>query len=201
MEQHMKKLVASILALAAMATAAEAHVGPAGHVHGFMDGFLHPFTGLDHMLAMVAVGAFAVILGGRALWALPATFMTVMLAGGLVGMTGFALPAVETGIAASVIVLGTVVALQWKAPLRVATALVGLFGIFHGFAHGAEMPAEAAAAGFASGFLIATGILHAIGMSLGLAVAKLSHPLMVRVMKIGGTICAATGIGLLAGWF
>ena len=172
----MKKIIGSLLAIAAMATTAEAHVGAPGHVHGFLNGFLHPLTGIDHILAMVAVGAFAVVLGGRALWVLPLTFMTVMLAGGILGMTGFALPAVETGIAASVLVLGTVVALQWKAPLRVATALVGFFAVFHGFAHGAEMPVDASGSSFGAGFLVATALLHAIGMALALVAASIRHP-------------------------
>jgi urease accessory protein len=196
----MKKIIGSFIAFAAMATAAEAHVGAAGHVHGFAQGLLHPLTGLDHVLAMVAVGAFAVVLGGRAIWALPLTFMTVMLAGGALGMTDFTLPAVETGIAASVLVLGTAIALQWKAPLRVALALVGFFAMFHGFAHGAEMPVDASGSSFGAGFLAATALLHAAGIGLALTATSIRHPATLRLVKIAGAASAATGLGMLGGW-
>jgi urease accessory protein len=200
MEQHMKKIIGSLLAIAAMATTAEAHVGPVGHVHGFLNGFVHPLTGIDHILAMVAVGAFAVVLGGRALWALPLTFMTVMLAGGILGMTGFALPAVETGIAASVLVLGTVVALQWKAPLRVATVLVGFFAVFHGFAHGAEMPVDVSGSSFGAGFLAATALLHAVGVAIAFAATSIRYTATLRLVKVAGAVSAVTGLGMLGGW-
>jgi urease accessory protein len=190
----MKRTIGSLMAIAAMATAAEAHVSSAGHVHGFLQGFTHPVSGLDHVLAMIAVGAFAFVLGGRALWALPLTFMTLMLAGGVLGMSGVALPAVEFGIAASVLVLGTIVALQWKAPLRVATALVGFFAVFHGFAHGAEMPVDISGLAFGAGFVAATAILHGVGLALAATANQF------RFTRIGGALCAAAGVGLLGGW-
>jgi hydrogenase/urease accessory protein HupE len=126
-------------ALALVPTAAFAHPG-IGEMHGFTHGFAHPLGGLDHMLAMVTVGIFAWQLGGRALWLVPAAFVAAMALGGTLAMTGVPVPMVETGIAASVIVLGATVALGIKAPVAIAMGLVGLFAIFHGHAHGSEMP-------------------------------------------------------------
>src|SRR5262245_1830735 len=119
------RFVLSLLA-AAVPTAAWAHVG-VGSTSGFAHGFIHPITGVDHVLAMVAVGMFAANLGGRALWAVPLTFVSVMAAGGALGIAGIGIPFVEAGIAISVIVLGAAVALRWKWPVTAAMALVGLF--------------------------------------------------------------------------
>src|SRR5437660_10938129 len=120
-------------------TAAFAHPG-IGDAHGFVQGFAHPLGGLDHVLAMVTVGLLAWQLGGRALWLVPASFVLAMAAGGALGMADIPVPFVEVGIAVSVIVLGTMVALGTKAPLAITMALAALFAIFHGHAHGSEMP-------------------------------------------------------------
>jgi urease accessory protein len=184
------------LSLAAMATlvptAAFAHPGH-GDALGFAHGFLHPIGGLDHVLAMVAVGLFAANLGGRALWAVPASFMALMAAGGLLGMAGVGLPYVEAGIALSVLVLGAVVALGARWPVGAAMALVGMFAIFHGHAHGAEMPADASGAAYAAGFVAATGLLHLAGIGIGLAVRS------GAVRRLGGAAVALAGVGLLTG--
>src|SRR5262249_12258850 len=131
--------------------AASAHPGIVGHTHGFAYGFTHPFSGLDHIFAMVAVGLFAAHLGGRALWLVPLSFVSVMALAGIAGMSGIALPFSEIGIALSVIVLGFVLALRLNVPTAAAMGLVGFFAIFHGYAHGAEMP------GSTSGLLYGLG--------------------------------------------
>src|SRR5262245_22655719 len=133
------KRTATALSLALLPTAASAHVG-FGDTNGFVQGFMHPISGIDHLLAMVAVGLFAARLGGNAKWVVPLTFVLVMTLTGVLGMTGVSIPFVEIGIALSVIVLGLAVASQSGLPLTVAVALVGFFAIFHGHAHGAEMP-------------------------------------------------------------
>lgn len=192
-----KRLTISGLVLMASAASAMAHTGVGG-TDGIIHGFMHPVGGLDHVLAMVAVGLFASILGGRALWLVPASFVLAMVAGGLLGMGGTELPFVEVGIALSVIVLGLVVALQWKAPIAVAMALCAGFAIFHGLAHGAEMPVDASGLQYAAGFVAATALLHAIGLAIGLGIARLA-PRMAIVKAAGGAVAAA-GVGLTFGW-
>ena len=176
--------------------AAYAHTG-VGDASGFVHGFVHPIGGIDHVLAMVTVGLFAAHLGGRALWLVPASFVTMMAAGGALGFYGVNLPFIEVGIALSVVVLGAVVALQANLPLAAAMGLVGLFAIFHGHAHGAEMPMDVSAAGYGAGFLIATALLHATGIGIGLSLGKLSHGSARRVSQLAGTAIAITGLSLL----
>lgn len=179
-------------------TAAWAHVG-AGSTSGFAHGFVHPMTGIDHVLAMVAVGMFAANLGGRALWAVPLSFVSVMAVGGALGIAGVELPFVEAGIAASVIVLGLAVALQWKWPVAAAMALVGIFAVFHGHAHGAEMPVDASGLEYGLGFMLATALLHGVGFGLGIAVARFGRAYAPRVVQFGGGAMALAGVGILAG--
>ena len=188
----MKKILVSLGGLVAMATAAEAHVGTPGHTHDFVSGFMHPVGGADHILAMVAVGVFAAILGGRARWMVPLSFVTMMLAGGVLGFAGVAVPFVEAGILISIIALGAAIALEWKAPVALAAALVGLFAVFHGVAHGAEMPVESSALTYALGFVSATAVLHGVGLGLGLS--------LLRVAKFSGVAIALAGLGLASGW-
>ena len=154
--------------LIALTGAAFAHTG-LGDAAGFTHGFMHPVGGLDHVLAMVAVGLYAALLGGRALWLVPATFVAVMAIGGALGMAGFGLPYAEIGIALSVVVLGLAVALRLSLPTLAAMALVGLFAVFHGHAHGAEMPQDVSGYAYAAGFMLATALLHCAGIALGLA--------------------------------
>ena len=189
----------SILGLALAATALilpGAALAHPGHIEasGFTHGFAHPIGGLDHVLAMVAVGLFAAGLGGRALWAVPLTFVAVMALGGALGVQGVALPFVETGIALSVVVLGTLIALRVQWPVAAAMALVGLFAIFHGHAHGAEMPLDASGAAYAAGFMIATALLHMVGIAIGLAAGSRQG-----VARLGGAAVAAAGVALLVG--
>jgi urease accessory protein len=165
---------AAALVLALLPSAALAHTG-AGDAHGLIHGFLHPLAGLDHVFAMVTVGILAAQLGGGALVLLPAAFLLAMAAGGALGMAGVALPFVEAGIAASVIVLGAIALLRVKIPVGIAIALAGLFAVFHGHAHGTEMPFAAAAVSYALGFLAATVLLHGCGIALGLALNRLAR--------------------------
>lgn len=189
-------------AAAAFATllpsAAFAHVG-VGATSGFAHGVVHPVTGVDHVLAMVAVGMFAANLGGRALWAVPLTFVAVMAAGGALGVAGIAVPFVEAGIAVSVIVLGLAVALRWRWPVAAAMALVGVFAIFHGHAHGAEMPVDASGLEYGLGFVLATALLHVAGIGLGLGIVRFGRVYAPRAIQLGGAAMAVAGLGILAG--
>lgn len=184
------------LLVVASAVPAFAHVGH-GEADGFIHGFMHPVGGLDHLLAMVSVGLLAAFLGGRAVWALPLSFLVMMATGAALAMAGFDLPHVELGISLSVIVLGCAVALQLPLPMIAASALVGGFAIFHGVAHGAEMPVDASGASYGAGFLLATALLHLAGVVAGFALARLSWngALMSRIA--GGAIALA-GVTLAA---
>jgi urease accessory protein len=138
-----------------------------GEALGFVSGFLHPVSGPDHMLAMIAVGLWGAQLGAPAIWVLPVAFPLVMAMGGVLGLLGVALPGVEYGIAASAILLGGAVMCEARPPLVVAAALVGVFAIFHGHAHGTEIPAGQSALLYSVGFVVATGCLHAVGIGIG----------------------------------
>ena len=188
-----RRILFTSMTLAAMASAAEAHVG-AGSISGFINGLTHPLGGLDHILAMVAVGLFAAHLGGRALWLVPASFVTMMAVGGAAGMAGVDFPFVEAGISLSVLALGAIVALRWNAPVPAAMTIAGFFAVFHGHAHGTEMPAGAAGLTYAFGFVLATATLHGAGLAIGL-MAQNSR----RLTQIGGGALALAGAGLLTG--
>jgi urease accessory protein len=159
--------VLSALFLVILTTAVEAHTGT-GVIGGFASGLLHPIFGWDHVVAMVAVGRWGSFLGNPAYWLLPVVFPLVVAVGGAFGVLGVALPAVETGIALSGVVLGLAVLFAIRAPLWVAAIIVGVFAIFHGHAHGAELPEAANPFAFAVGFMIGTGLLHMAGIGLGL---------------------------------
>jgi urease accessory protein len=186
------------LAAAALPAVAYAHTG-VGQTSGFMHGFSHPVSGLDHILAMVMVGVFAFQLGGRAVWLVPMTFVLVMAVGGAFGVAGVNVPFVEVGIALSVIVLGAIVALNVKAPTAVAMGVVGLFAIFHGHAHGAEMPEDAGGAAYAAGFMIATALLHAVGLGLGFLIARGGERQGSFAVRTAGGLAAVAGVGILTG--
>jgi urease accessory protein len=154
-------------ALSLISSPAFAHTGH-GTASGLVHGFMHPVAGIDHVLAMVLVGVLAVQLGGRALYALPASFVGLMGVGGALGMAGIGIPFVEAGIALSVVVLGLAVTLRVKAPVSVAIAVTAVFAIFHGHAHGAEMPTDTSGLAYGAGFILATALLHAAGIGIGL---------------------------------
>ena len=187
------------LALIALPTAAFAHpghVGDAGLIHGFM----HPVGGIDHILAMVAVGVFAFVLGGRALFLVPLSFVGMMAVGFLLGVSGIGLPFVELGIALSSIVIGAAAAWGKPMPVAAAMSLAGVFAIFHGHAHGAEMPADAAGFEYALGFIAATALLHLAGIGAAMGVGKLSARFGKPVAQVAGAAFALGGVGVLAGW-
>ena len=145
---------------------AYAHIqqGAAG---GFLTGFLHPISGLDHVLAMVAVGLWGAQLGAPAIWVLPVAFPLVMAMGGMLGLIGVPVPGIEHGIAASAILLGAAVLFEVRASLVMTALLIGVFAIFHGHAHGTELPPGQSALLYSMGFVFATGCLHALGIGIG----------------------------------
>lgn len=171
-----------------------AHTG-AGPVDGFIHGLMHPLTGLDHVLAMIAVGLWAGLVGGKARIAYPAAFIGTMALAGVWGMSGGELPGVEIGIAFSVIILGAAVALKASPPLIAGTLACGILAIFHGFAHGAELPENASGLSYALGFILATAALHIVGILLAGTLA-VRAPLFARVAG-GGLVLA--GLAILAG--
>lgn len=188
--------IGGVLALFVGTTsAAFAHMGT-GVGGGLGAGFMHPLSGLDHMAAMVAVGLWGAFLGRPAIWLLPIVFPLVMTVGGVMGMIGVPVPAVETGIAVSSIVLGLMVALGARPPLWVAAVIVGTFAIFHGYAHGAELPKAANALAFSIGFVIATGLLHLFGIAVGTLVKWSAGDIAVRT---GGVAISLIGVGFLTG--
>lgn len=190
---NVRRLRAVPLALTAVLTPtlAFAHTG-VGDTHGFVHGFMHPVTGLDHILAMVTVGILAWQLGGRALWALPTAFLGAMAIGGALGVAGVDLPFVELGIALSVVVLGGAVALGIKAPLAFAIGLAGFFAIFHGHAHGTEMPDDAGGLAYGVGFMLGTTLLHLAGIATGFLAGRLAESRGQSCVRgAGGLICLA----------
>ncbi|SFU18976.1 HupE/UreJ family protein [Mesorhizobium sp. YR577] len=188
------------LALALLASPAitMAHTG-IGATHGFAHGFAHPFSGLDHIAAMVLVGALGWQAGGAARWLLPVTFILFMAAGGALGIGGIDLPLVEIGIAASIIVLGLTVSLSFRSPLLPAIVLAAAGAIFHGHAHGLEMPGTAVALSYALGFLSATALLHLGGLGAGLQLTRLGERSGMPLLRAAGGISALLGLGILTG--
>jgi len=186
----------AVLAALLAPTAALAHTS-VGDTSGFMHGFMHPLGGLDHQLAMILVGIFAYQLGGRALWLVPLTFVGVMAIGGLLGVAGIPVPFIELGIALSVIVLGAIVAFGVKVPVAAAMGIVGLFAIFHGHAHGSEMPMDASGLEYGLGFMLATAILHAVGIGIGFLIGMTTKWLGDNVYRVAGGLAA--GVGILLG--
>jgi urease accessory protein len=194
----MRKLLSGLtLAAATLAPAvAFAHAGHGEH-SGFIHGFMHPVTGLDHILAMVTVGILAYQIGGRALWLVPTTFLAIMAAGGALGVAGVSFYFVEPGIAASVVILGLIVALALKPPVALAMALVAVFAVFHGYAHGIEAPLDGAAA-YGAGFLVATALLHAFGVAFGMLVGRVAATQGQLGYRLAGSAVALTGLVILS---
>ena len=175
------------------AQAAEAHVHK-GEGVSFLSGFEHPISGLDHVVAMVAVGLWGAQLGAPAIWMLPVAFPLVMAFGGMLGLLGVPLPGTEFGIAASAILLGAAVMLQLRPPLAAAALLVGFFAIFHGYAHGSELPPGENGLLYSLGFVIATGCLHAVGITIGLVNRGTWGQ---RAVRFAGAAIALTGVFFL----
>lgn len=190
-----QRALRSALGLAIFLVASTAHAHSEGGIAGgFLSGFFHPINGIDHVIAMVAVGLWGAFLGSPALWVLPVVFPLVMTIGGALGVMGVPLPAVETGIAVSAIALGGVVAGAVRPPLWVAAVLVGVFAIFHGHAHGTELPNAADPIAYSLGFVTATGLLHLAGIGLGLLTR---WPAGVKAVRAMGAGIAVGGLGFL----
>lgn len=168
---------------------------------GIVSGFLHPILGLDHLLAMVSVGLLSAQLGGKAIWTVPATFVSIMAVGGILGLVGVPLPLVEIGIAGSVILLGIAIAANKGLPIALAMSIVALFGLFHGHAHGTELPDITNTIGliiaYVTGFLVATVGLHVIGALLGMMAIRNKRG--TRTLQVAGGIISVLGIFIITG--
>lgn len=197
MQKNFSTLVKGLLLLTLFSSSlAFAHSGNTGLTGGFLSGFLHPMLGLDHVIAMVAVGLWGVFLGRPAIWILPVVFPLVMAVGGALGVVGVEIPGIETGIALSGLVLGLAVAFAVKPPIWVAAVLVGAFAIFHGHAHGTELPAATNPLIYSIGFVIGTGLLHLAGIAFG----ELSRWSWGKIaVRSGGAVIALLGLGFLSG--
>ncbi len=187
--------LAAFLALV-VCNAAWAHAG-AGMSGGFATGFMHPLGGMDHMLAMLAVGMWGAQLGAPAIWLLPVAFPMIMAMGGVLGIIGVPAPLpVEYGIAFSVVALGAVIAFYLRPPLWAAVLLVTFFALFHGYAHGAELTDKSNALAYSMGFVIATGMIHVAGILIGMV----THlPRGMTLLRMGGALVTLAGVYLLAG--
>jgi urease accessory protein len=185
------RLAALILAgILLPVSSAEAHVQHGGAT-GFTTGFCHPWSGWDHILAMVAVGVWGVQLGRPAIWLLPVTFPVIMSIGGFLGLVGFPLPGTEIGIGLSALFLGIMVAAEARPPLWMAVLMVGIFGLYHGHAHGTELPPNEDGLSYSIGFVVATGCLHGVGISLGLVHHWKAGAVALRV---AGMVIALAGV-------
>ena len=162
---------------------------------GFSSGFTHPVLGLDHLLAMLSVGMLSAQMGGRAIWTIPATFVSFMLLGGILGMIGVPFFSVEIGIAVSVLVLGLAIAADKKLPVLLAMAGVGFFALFHGHAHGEEMPSSAQPFLYALGFILGTTLIHLAGLAIGWTANRI--PPATTTLRFGGALIALLGFFFL----
>ncbi len=185
-------IVGTVMLAAAQPALAHEGTGLAG---GFVAGFAHPLTGLDHMLAMIAVGLWGAFLGRPLIYLLPMIFPFMMTVGGAAAIAGVPLPPVEIGIALSVVILGAMILAAIRAPIWLACTVVGIFGLFHGYAHGLELPSAADPVGYSAGFVLATGLLHIFGIALGLLRSRKGGDIVVR--SLGGFIVVA-GLWFLA---
>lgn len=184
----------SLTTIVLLATSSVALAHPGHNASGLAAGLLHPFSGFDHLLAMVGVGLWAAQSGGRRIWLLPATFMTMLVVGAALAMQWQGLPLVEAGIATSVLALGLLIALSVRLPVPLSIAVTGAFGVFHGYAHGFELPQSVAPVEYALGFLIATAALHLGGIAVGV-VSRQRH---TALANIAGMAITASGVILLA---
>ena len=175
------RLPLSVAALALLPSLAYAHVGT-GETGGFLHGLTHPVSGLDHICAMLAVGLWAAQTGGRSMWAVPLIFVSVMALGGILPLLGIGLPFVEQGIALSVLLLGVLIAASVRLPLWLSSSMVGLFALWHGHAHGTEMPALASGIEYVLGFMLATVLLHVVGIAFGVGMQRL--PVLMKLLAI-----------------
>jgi len=199
-QRILKTFGAGTVLMLLAAAPASAHVG-VGSVHTFSQGLLHPLSGIDHIIAMVAVGFFAMNIGGSARWLVPTAFVGAMIFGGLLGYYGWPLPMVEQGIGLSVVALSLAVGIGVRPPTIIAMAVVGLFAVFHGHAHGNEGAGLGLAfLPYAAGFVAATSFLHASGMVLSFCLDQLGPRAALTLKRASGLIGGLAGVSLLLGW-
>jgi urease accessory protein len=184
-----------VLATLIAAAPASAHTDQ-GVAGGLVSGFMHPVSGLDHLLAMASVGIWGAFLRRPLIWTLPVAFPLVMVVGGVLGILKVSLPFVEIGIASSVIALGTAIALAWRAPVAIAVAIIAVFALFHGYAHGAELPTAVAPEAYATGFVLSTGLIHVAGIAVGLLLSLRGGEILLRA---AGGLIALAGTYIMAG--
>ena len=192
-ENYTRTLMVTLLLLAVQPLSAHTTGGAIG---GVGSGLGHPFLGIDHLLAMLAVGVWAYQLGGSALWKVPLVFMMTLLVGASLGLAGFSLPFIEPMIAASLMVLGLIIAMKWRVMPHLASMLVAIFALFHGMAHGIEMPLAVSPMAYVFGFSLATILLHALGAILAYGFQQTSQ---LVLMRTGGVGLAGAGLMLLLG--
>jgi urease accessory protein len=185
----------AVLLILALPRSVMAHPGHGGH--GFTAGLAHPLSGIDHLAAMIGIGIWAMQRGGRARWLIPATFVLLMALGGVIQWLGVHVPMVESGIMASVLVIGLLVTFSLKLPLTAGMGLVAVFSVCHGAAHAAEMPANAAATTYGIGFVLATSFLHATGIALAILIQRIGG---VRWVRASGVAMVAASLLLFLGW-
>ena len=194
MRPYFSFLLIALLSSLMMAQPAFAHVSEEGLTGGFISGYIHPLLGWDHVAAMVAVGIWGAFLGSRAIWVLPIVFPFIMVIGGILGMVGVPVPFIVPGIALSSIIIGLAIAFKWRAPLWIASVIVGLFAIYHGYAHGQNLPAASNPIAFALGFVLGSGTLHLIGILFSLIER---YNWGVKALQLGGIIIALVGLAVL----
>ncbi|MBO1905480.1 HupE/UreJ family protein [Microvirga sp. 3-52] len=193
-----RPVIAALVSAVMLApTAALAHAGH-GDTAGFMHGIAHPISGIDHVLAMVSVGILAAGIGGRALWLLPLTFISVMAGAAVLGMVGFALPSFEVWIAGSLVALGLAVAYPSYLSSLTGAGLIAVFAVFHGYAHGAEMPAGASGLAYAAGFVMGTVLLIGSGAGITLLAGLKGGQMGRRVLRGGGAAIGLYGLAALS---
>ena len=194
----LRLLQLSTLALFAIGipSLAHAHI-VAGEASGLLHGMTHPFSGLDHVCAMLAVGLWAAQMGGRSVWLVPLTFVTVMALGGVLGMAAIPLAYTEQGIVMSLLVLGVLIAAATRLPLAVSAAVVGVFALCHGYTHGTEIPQSASNLAYTAGFILSTALLHASGIGMALFAQSIGRAQWLRLAGVAITLCG--GGFLLAG--
>jgi urease accessory protein len=193
----MKTKILLLLALLFSSTNLFAHP-LLGTQSGFSNGFFHPLSGLDHILAMLAVGIWAAQMGGKAKWIIPITFVGIMSVGGMLGMNNISLPFAEIGILVSVVVLGVLILAGVRLPMLVSSILVGVFALCHGHTHGTELPAAASGVMYAIGFALTTIVLHLSGIGFGTAVTKIANE---KIVKFSGAVIALMGLILSYNYF
>ena len=196
---RIKVLQSFILAftLAIVPGVAYAHDGTNLALGGFLSGLVHPVLGYDHLLAMLSVGILSAQIGGRAIWTVPATFVSVMAVGGILGLINIGLTATEVGIAVSLVILGSVIAAERRISILVAMVGVGFFAIFHGYAHGSEVPDTAEPFLYALGFLTGTALIHITGVVIGDISRHYEHGKIV--LRFGGALIALIGLFFIFG--